>query len=490
MEATRELHPFQRKTLDFILRNRLVEKGERILIAVSGGPDSTALLDCIHSLREHLGVENLTVLHFDHELRGDESTADRAFVEALARELSLDFLASNEDVRSYGKEKRMSLEMAARERRHRFFRQAMEERGARNLALGHTANDQAEELLLRLLRGSGPSGMAGMLPRTDRGIIRPILWAPKRAILQYLNDRDLSYREDSSNLDPFCQRNALRLEVFPALEEYFHGRIAETLSRHAELAADEEEYWNVELERLWPDLCRNDTRESVVLALDRYLALCPALQRRMLRFALQRLRGRIFGIYASHIEVVRNWLGAGGRASGKSIDLPDGIGVGVEGNGILILRRGSSRSQKRVESGQTVNFAPMGGPGSYIFPSVRLDLHIQAAPLPSGSDSGRLSRNIVRMDATKIRWPLFIRFWAPGDRFHPLGLAGTKKLQDFFTDLKIPRSERSGIPLLCDGEKICWVVGYRLDERVRVTPETESVLTVQAHPETTNLSAP
>lgn len=468
------LHPFEKRASDYILQHQLIEHGDDVLAAVSGGPDSLALLHVLLSLRKPLEMGRITILHFDHRLRGEDSDADRAFVEATAQTLGLPCLSERQDVLEYHLQNHISLEMAARACRHRFFRDAMERLGARRLALGHTANDQAEEVLLRLLRGAGPSGTAGMLPKTDQGAIRPLLFATRPQILHYLHEAGLAFREDASNLDPFCQRNALRLKVFPVLEEHFHHRVAETISRHTELVQDEEDYWNQEIQAHWPAILVEESRERTALRIPELSKLHPALQRRMLRYAIQRFRGSLLGIYAVHIEVLCRWITR--ATSGRSLHLPAGLRAAKEAGERIIF---FVEPQSQALTDFQLPLAELRGPGVYRFPSFHLDLSLKEAPRDACGEAATTPSYVAWIDADKIKWPLLIRSWQPGDRFHPLGLGGAKKLQDYFTDSKIPAPERKRIPLLCDQEKICWIVGYRLDDRVKVTRQTKRMLVVR-----------
>jgi tRNA(Ile)-lysidine synthase len=466
---------FEKKILAHILRHELLAPGDHVLAAVSGGPDSVALLHVLLALRADLNWDRVTVIHFDHELRGESSTRDRLFVESLAERLGLAFLCGNGGVRSLQRRRRISLEMAARSRRRSFYRESLGATGARTLALGHTADDQAEEVLLRLLRGTGASGLAGMLPKTDWGAVRPLLCVTKREILDYLAEKSLPFREDPSNLEPFCQRNVLRNEVFPLLREHFHPRTVEVLSRHAQLSLDEEDFWRDRVQAAWPTVCPRETGERVVLNLPVLLSLHRALQRRVLRRAIELARRSLMGIYFIHVENLRKWAEKPG--AGGILELPAHLRALKEGERlVLALERHLREPETFAES--------ISAPGRYEFarPGLRLELsERRLEPDPSGGppEVPTASRRLDWMDADKVLWPLTLRPWKPGDRFRPLGAGGSKKLQDFFTDAKIPRTERRGIPVLCDREKICSIPGYRLDERVKVTSETRRVLVVE-----------
>jgi tRNA(Ile)-lysidine synthase len=470
----KRFHPFQRRVLQYIRQEQLIARTDSILVAVSGGPDSLALLHVLVALQEFCGISQMAVLHFDHQIRGAASTADQVFVETLAAAFGVPFHAASEDVRAHHRRHRISLEMAARVCRQRFFREALIRSSANAIALGHTANDQAEEVLLRLFRGTGPAGMAGMLPRTGDNLIRPLLCVTRKEVLAYLRDQQLTFHEDSSNLDPAHQRNAIRHGIFPLLEKHFHPRVVEVLCRHTRLANEEEALWGELLAKQWQALCVTETASHTALDAQRLLHLHPALQRRLLRLAIERLQGNLEGIYSRHLEALCTLLAH--RTPGRSIRLPRGLRAMTEGE-LLIL---STQGQESPPPAGPEYTLIMNGPGLYRFPSFALSLLLR--DLPGGSADSRPFpnlRHIAWLDADRIRWPLFLRSWQEGDRFCPLGLGGTKKLQDFFVDEKVPSGERRRVLLLCDQEKICWVLDYRLDDRVKITPLTRRMLTIE-----------
>lgn len=460
-----ELPTLAAKTLSFIRNERLILNGDHVLVAVSGGPDSIALLHILLTIKGALQIEKLTVVHFDHQLRGEASAEDSRFVEALALSLNLPFIGGSEDVRAVQRSQGLSLEMAARICRYRFFRRVMDELSATRLALAHTADDQTEELLLRLFRGTGPAGMAGMPCRTPDGVIRPLLFANKSDIVSYINYMQINFRHDASNLEPFCQRNQVRLKVMPLLKEYFHPAIDRVLCRHAQLANQDESYWAEQIARLLPEIISHRDDSQVALRLSPLQACHPALLKRIFRAVITLLEGNLLGFYAVHFVLLEELIRPASGNRAKRLELPRQIQVIREANQLLFVK------------GPSLSAAPfsftINQTGEYDFPSFRLELsfkdlsHTQSPPgLP----------DLVWMDAALVDWPLTVRSWQPGDRFQPLGMKGSKKLQDFFTDLKIPRSARSKIVLLCDRTKICWVVRYRLDERVCVTSSTKQVL--------------
>lgn len=463
--------PFENRVLSFIQRHDLLKGVKHLLAAVSGGPDSVALLHLLHSLKATLDLERISVVHFDHRLRGEESRKDALFVRSMAEKLELPFLLGSDDVLTHRKTQRVSLEMAARSCRHRFFQRSLAECGAQGIALGHTANDQAEEILLRLFRGTGPSGLAGMAPRTSHGIIRPVLFLTRGEILAYLAARDLPYTEDASNLCTVFRRNVLRTQVIPVLEKTFHPAIVSTLCRTAQLAMDEEFYWAQLMEQHWQTIQYQKTPTVISLRLDEFNRLHPALQRRLLRHAITLLKGDTYRIEAIHVEDALQL--AVRKSSGRWCRLPGALHVMKEGRVLVIS------AESRDDAGDEPSEMIVQELGIYRFGSVSLEFSLVEQPTPDEIGAKGNSREFAFLDAEKISWPLTVRCWRAGDRFQPLGMKGSKKLQDYFVDARVPLRERRRIPLVCDREKICWIVGYRLDERVRITGETRTVLAVE-----------
>lgn len=467
-------HSIESRVLHFVRQHRMIQQNDPLLMGVSGGPDSVALLHILMGLKDDLQIARMTVVHFDHGLRDAESLEDRRFVERLASGLGLDCECGAEDVRGVARDGRISLEMAARFCRHRFFQQVKTARGAQRIALAHTANDQAEEVLLRLCRGSGPSGLGGMRPREDSGIVRPLLFATKVEIIAYLNARRLPYRLDSSNQAPICQRNRIRLEVLPLLEETLHPGVVPCIQRHAQLVQDEEDFWTLMLESLWPTVCEVEGGDGIRLRCRELRELHPALLRRMLRHALQKLQHNLLGIYSNHIEILCDLVAR--HSGGKRIHLPGTLRAEIREEILLLGLR------KTAEDEALVQIQPVWirGPGEWSWGEAVLVVRlVDSGDALQHEGFVTAASNRVCMDARLVQWPLCLRGRQPGDRFRPLGLGGWKKLQDFFVDLKLPREARGSVPILCDREKICWVVGYRLDDRVKIAPATRSVLVVE-----------
>ncbi len=458
------------RAAEYIRKNCLISNRDRVLAAVSGGPDSVALLSVLVNLKDTLGIERISVIHFDHRLRGDESDGDREFVRALARTAGLDFHCGSADVRAFARSRKISVEMAARECRRSFFTGTAAELNAGKIALGHTADDQAEEVILRILRGTGPSGIQGMSPATSEGIIRPLLFATRHAVLEYLQELGMEYRNDSTNFAPSCQRNFLRLKIFPLLREAFHPQIARTIARCADLAREEESLWASQIRTLWGDICLELSESRCALDFGLMKQLHPALARRMLRLAIDKVKGDLSGVGLVHLKPLMELVSSG--KTGKSIRIPGGIEATRHGAKLLISSGECATPKDPLDDVLDVH-----GPGKYLFGKSGFEFRFcDETKTCCGPDSGA---NCIRVDSGKLKWPLQFRYCRAGDRFRPFGMTGSKKLQDFFTDCMVPRQERQKVPLLCDSEKICWVVGMRMDDRVKVEAHTRQILMVK-----------
>jgi tRNA(Ile)-lysidine synthase len=460
---------------DFLRAKQLVSRGEKLVVAVSGGPDSVCLLYILLELREHLDVE-LHIAHLDHRLRGADSAADAAYVARLARRLGLPVTVESADVQAYRKERRLSLEEAAREVRYSFLARVAGSVGAARVAVGHTADDHIETILMHLLRGSGTRGLRGLLPTNrwrseglDITVIRPILEMTRAETAAYCRARGLKPRVDSSNLSEELFRNRVRRFLLPELRKY-NPRVDEALRRTAAIAADDLAFMEREVGRLWPAIV---TERSGALIIDKkgLLALPPALKRYLLRRAVELALGSLKDIEAGHIE---DLLGALEKPAGRVIGLPFGLTFTIEHDRYLLAKDAASLCPYPPLDGQTALKIPgltrLSGwtvAGTVLSPS---QVDVAAVKDPGLS---------AYLDFARAGSRLFVRAPRPADLFQPLGMSGVKRLNRFLIDARVPRSWRSCVPVVASPEKIVWVVGYRIDERVRVTGAVSKILRLE-----------
>jgi len=459
------------QTVADFLRGRRVISGKPLLVAVSGGPDSVCLLLILNSLRKELGLK-LHVAHLDHMLRGKESVGDAQYVLDLCHKLGVPVTIEQRNVRAYAKERRLTLEEAAREVRYAFLADVAESIGATTVVVGHTLDDHAETVLLHIVRGTGTRGLRGLQPlikRQSNGrsvtIIRPLIGVTRSETAAYCRRHRLQPRADTTNLSKKFLRNRVRLELLPLLETY-NPRIVEALLRTARIAADDVELLEKEARRQWRRVAR---REGDAIILDKALMskTAPGIQRALLRMALDEILGTLKDIEGRHIEEM---LEALTKPAGKSIDLPYGLRFMVEHDRLVL----TGEAEKLSPSPPLVGQHTIAVPGLTEIPGWCITTEVLASAKGTG---GSLLTEVF--DRDHIRGGLVVRPRHSGDRFQPLGMDEEKKVGRFMMDEHIPQAWRSRVPLVCDGDKVLWVVGYRIDERVKVTEATKRVLRMQ-----------
>jgi tRNA(Ile)-lysidine synthase len=459
----------EQRVLRFIREKRLIDASRKLVVAVSGGPDSVCMLHILAGLSNELGIK-LHIAHLDHKLRGRESAADAEYVSDLANRLRVPATVTSRDVAAYRREYRLSLEEAAREVRYAFLAEVAGDIGADRIAVGHTLDDQAETILMHLVRGSGTRGLRGLLPQTilksgrrALTVVRPLLGVSRADTIGYCRLHLLCPRDDSSNTSLTPLRNRVRHELLPMLREY-NPNITESLLRTARLAGDDLAYLDVEAGRLREDIVQ--IREDTAI-IDRpsFQALPAAMQRHLLRNLLEILLGNIKDVEAAHIEEIINILD---RPAGKKIVLPGGLTFLVERDRFLLGVSPESLSPYPPFKGKT----RLKILGRTVVPGWEITAEIGAVPI--ALDAADDFSAVFDLDLTGEE--LTVRTRRPGDRFQPLGMSRPKKLNEFMIDAGIPRAWRPYVPLVCSGEQIIWVVGRRIDERVKVTENTSKVL--------------
>ncbi|HAY22368.1 MAG TPA: tRNA lysidine(34) synthetase TilS [Desulfobacterales bacterium] len=451
----------------YIQTHRLIQPHDRVLVGVSGGPDSTALLHLLHRLAPGWPI-SLGVAHFDHKLRGADSQDDAAWVAKLAEALKLPFFHGEGDVRRHAQQEKISVQMAARQLRLEFFHTIRQRHHYHKLALGHTADDQLELFFLRLLRGSGPEGLKGMWPQSPTGIIRPLLGTPKTRILAWLASCQLPFREDASNLSRHYRRNQLRLDLLPQLLSY-NPRLPAAVEHLQALLQEQEEYLSQEA-AINLDRLQTAAAACPSLPVDGLLALPPAIQRRVLRLALAQAGVDLNRLTFDHVEAARK-LAQRPQPAGE-ISLPGGWRLVRQYSELQFTK------ESTVPTPWEEFILPEQGGGML---NALGRTFTWTSELPAENyDFSSAHPSVALMDQQRLDFPLRLRTFRPGDRFQPLGMTGVKKLQDFFVDAKVPRQERPFIPLLLSREQIIWVVGYRLAETVKITAETHQIFKVEA----------
>jgi len=469
MAVTKERQPLSERVLHFIQRHHLISRQQPLLVAVSGGPDSVCLLHILAKLQDAFDIKP-HVAHLDHQLRGAESAADARYVADLAHRLGIPATIEKRDVKTFKAQQRISLEEAAREVRYNFLAQVAESIGASRVAVGHTADDHIETVLMHLIRGAGTRGLRGLEPSTlwpstssRLIVIRPLLEVNRRETADYCHHHQLAPRLDASNLSLSPLRNRIRQQLLPLLQSY-NPRVAEALMRTASIAGDDLNYFDAEVAGVWSEIAQR-VEDTIILCKERFLKLPPALKRHLLRRAIEELLGNLRDIETRHIEAI---IAALTKPAGKGISLPGGLVFSIEYDRYLLAQDTTVLSPFPIlETGFTLKI-----PGETLVSGWR----VEAKVVPPKAMQNDTSGYKAYLDLDKAGDKLTVRPRRPGDRFQPLGMGQPKKLGEFMIDAKIPQSWRQRIPLVCSPQHILWVVGWRIDERVKVTEDTKQIL--------------
>jgi len=467
----------ENKIAGFIKVQGLFDSGDRILLAVSGGADSTALMYVMAALKREKVLRADTVCaHINHQLRGTDAELDEAFVTAQAAELNLSITTKRLDVRGYAHRNKLSIETAGRELRIESLTAIAKANNCSRIATAHQKNDNAETVLHRLLRGTGFRGLGGIRPvrifADDIRFVRPLLCVRRDEIIEYLEERNIKWREDHTNADCTYRRNFIRHRLLPALQKESRGCIVEQLS---ELAESSREFYRLvcgRAEKMWPELA-DCGGERVELNLKRFLPEPEPVKVELVRRSLRAVGSGEIDLRQQHYEKILQL--AEQKVGNKKIELPDGFVAGFE-YGKVIFSRQKDRQPKRQPS----DSVELKVPGQTRFE----DYLIEAVILEGkGCDVEKFKAEkpqfVEWFDFDKVKLPISVRFRKGGERFWPLGAAGEKKLGKFLTAARVPQEIRRKVLIISDSEKIIWVRPIRMSEQARITDGTRKILQLQ-----------
>lgn len=443
------VHQLAASVLAYIGKHDLIRAGDRVAVAVSGGADSVALLRLMLELRDELGLV-LSIVHFNHCLRGADSDADEQFVRELADAHDLEITCETCDVKSFAAEKKLSLEAAARDVRYEFFRRMLQSRVNR-VATAHTMDDQAETVLLKLGRGSGTRGLAGIFPKVrvgsalqsagaqpDAAVVRPLLAVRRYKVLEFLAEIGQPWREDATNQDLHHARNRVRHEILPRLERELNPGITDVLAEAAEIARAEEEYWATESDRLLPQIFSRDG-DTASLQIKVLGTFPVALQRRLVRAAAESMG---LTLNFSHVEEV-----LGLQRQGECSSLPAGWKATRRADKLVF--EACSQPGRDYEYALTI-------PGTITVPEAAVTIEvirISGAPVDAGAGDGVF-------DSRFGAHPLLVRNWRPGERFWPAHSKEPKKIKELLQDRHITGERKRLWPVIASGDEIVWLRGF------------------------------
>lgn len=466
------------KVLKYIEENSMISKGDRVLVALSGGPDSVCLLNVLNELKEALDIE-IFAAHLNHCIRGEEADKDEEYSKSLCERLGIKFYSRNVKVEDMAKELGISSEMAGRKARYDFFDYIKDREHIDKIALAHNANDQAETILMRLMRGTGMDGLEGIKPVREDKYIRPILCLTRSEIENYCDENHLDARIDKTNLEPIYARNKVRLELIPYIQKNFNEDIVNTLNRFSSITSRDNNYMESMTEKSF--------KEYVTLSKDRAVIgkECfkehSAIVTRVIRKAVEAIVKSLNNFQQVHILDIINLQNTEGS---KYINLPMNI-VAENDYGDIVLR--------------------LKDDNDYEYSPIKISLKdFDEKQLQKGIFIGKIfnynifirliiknkSINIKGNDYTRyFEFPkdsdIVIRQREQGDKFIPYGMKGSKKLKDLFMDMKVPKEKREKTPVVLFDNVITWIVGYRTSNNFKIDKDTKQILEIKAEWEDT-----
>ena len=491
------------KFREFCQKNSLIAKSDKVVIGVSGGPDSLCLLHLFLTISHQFEL-TLTIAHLNHQLRGAHSQADAEFVQQLAKQWQLPLFIENHDIASIANKRKQSIEEAARQVRYAFLWRVAVETASEKIAVGHNADDQVETVLMHFLRGTGLSGLRGMFPKLDLAslhlhsediptlpwrqpspkLVRPLLDISRSEIDAYCHENKLSPRQDYSNQDTTYFRNRLRHELIPQLETY-NPNFRQVLQHTAKVVAADTQILNDELNKAWGLVIVDMSSERLVFDLQKWLTLPLSLKRSVLRRAVQSLRRSLRDISFSHIENAISILEKG--QTGARATLPQELTLTV-GYETFVLASNSVSSQLPTLDQPHLpkdQILKLNLPGTTLLRHTNWQLKVERLPYQSLNlqEIKRVGCWEAYLDADIVGDQAILRSRQPGDTFYPLGMVGhRKKVNEFMINEKIPAGWRKHIPLLVSQDRILWVCGYRPDERAALQANTRQVFHLKFEP--------
>jgi len=472
------MHELPQQVLQYIRRYGLLKAGDRVGVAVSGGADSVGLLRLLSELRPKLGIV-ISVVHFNHKLRGSAADADERFVRELAEHHRLEFHCGNADVRAQAREKHVSVETAARAARYEYFRNLLHEGRVNRIATAHTIDDQAETVLLKAVRGAGTRGLAGVYPRLsvagatksrksgtqERGaIVRPLLATRREDLEAYLNAIGQAWRYDRSNRDLRHARNRVRHGILPRLKRSLNPAVREALAETAEIARAEEDYWSREVARIWPQVAISrslGTYKALKLAALRALPL--ALRRRVVRAVAESLGLRLDFVHVEEVLAL---------ASGQSVVLPWGWTVTCAKDQLRFGPQGAAS----VEAADYDYPLPI--PGQVDVPEVGFTFEVRLVP----TDGKREYNPEHLLDCRLAQRGLHLRNWRAGDRFWPAHSRSPKKVKELLQERHVHGPERKLWPVVVCGEEVVWLRGFPVSARFRFPDGVKEAMLIRELP--------
>lgn len=457
------------QVLQLIRQYHMLETGESVLVGVSGGVDSVVLLSVLYHLRGSLGIK-LHVVHLNHQFRGEEAARDALFVRHLAQQLSLPYTIESQNVPAFIRQQHLSPQDAARQVRYKFFNDVAERIDAHKIATAHHANDQAETLLMGLIRGVSIHGLGGIQPVFEERIIRPLLTTSRDQIEAFARTEGIEYVTDSSNSTRKYVRNTIRLDLLPFLQQRFTPTIIKRLTTYAQIFQEDAFFIDKIATERYIQICQEE--ENVIkINLTRFVQEDTTIQREVIYKAFEKITGSRHELETVHVRAVMELLIR--KNTGKRLCLPKRV----------VARRAYTWGYLQRESAQipqrSVPAVVLTIPARMKFGDMIIETDIFNTDTPElyiRQQKAVPDELCAYFDYTALVLPINVRFRSVGDYFRPLGMSGKKSLKKIFIDRKVPRNKRNIIPIFADKQGIIWVVGYTIDDRVKLVMHTRKIL--------------
>ncbi|NFT92595.1 tRNA lysidine(34) synthetase TilS [Clostridium botulinum] len=463
----------KKKVLSYIIDNNLIKSGDKILVALSGGPDSLCLLNILKELREELDIE-IGAAHLNHLLRGEDAFKDEEFVISTCKEMNIPYYVKRVDINKYSKEHKLSSELAGRNVRYGFFDEILKKDGFNKIATAHNANDQAETIIFRLMRGTGLEGLGGIKVCREDKIIRPILCLTRKEVEKYIKEKNLNPRIDKTNFEKIYNRNKIRLDIIPYIQNNFNEDIVKTLNRMSLLIQKD----NAFIERLcikaYNEYCKKNTDSKFYILKKELFKEDQAIVTRIIRTALIEYSKSHYDFEMKHIYDI---LELSKKETGKGINLPKNIYVENIYGDIKI----SSKMKENIKVDKTEFLLNKKSIGEDRVQFNNYEFEISVLKNKSNNLIDLKENKLVKyFDLDKISENILFRTRKNGDKITPLGMKGQKKLKDIFINMKVPKEERDLIPVICFDDDIAWILGLQISDNFKVTNNSKNILKIVA----------
>ncbi|MBQ5696229.1 MAG: tRNA lysidine(34) synthetase TilS [Clostridium sp.] len=456
------------KVINYIKENKIIQQDDRILVALSGGPDSVCLLHMLYRIKDKFNLK-LGAIHINHMLRGEEADKDENYIIDLCEQMGIKHYVKRINIEYIAKETNVSLETAGRNERYKAFEEIKIKDKYNKIAVAHNANDQAETILMRIMRGTGLEGLTGIKPQREGGIIRPILCLNRQEIEDYCEYNGLNPRIDASNYDRHYSRNRVRLDILPYMRDNFNKDIIDTLNRMTLLLQKDNEFIEEYSKKCYNMYCKKHNNKLEILK-ELFEKEMESIITRVVIIAFKEISKSYQNFEMKHIYEIVNLAS---RETGKKINLTNNIICENLYGNIVLSKNDNKYYNSCVKTEIKLD-------KDNIIENIEFNNYIINFEVIENKKKEKFTKNnlIKLFNYDKIEKEILIRYRKDGDKIIPLGMSGSKKVKDIFINSKVPREERDNTPILCFDDKISWIVGYKTSQLFKIDSDTKMILKI------------